>query len=100
MIALAASSRHVYSARYRGRQGDFWGTRPPVKLPKTGRDQHHRITDADAGRLDLIAFRYYGDCALWWVIAEANNISNPLRLEMPDVLRIPALETIQMRILR
>lgn len=41
-------------------------------------------------RLDNLAFKYYGDSSLWWIIARANNIGNgslvvPLGLQ----LRIP-----------
>jgi len=27
-------------------------------------------------RLDNLAFKYYGDSSLWWIIARANNIGN------------------------
>jgi hypothetical protein len=100
MINIANSSRHAYSIRYRSAAGDHWGTRPPVTVPKSRKDRHHRVTDDDAKRIDLLAWRFYGDPALWWVIAEANAVLNPLDLEAGRVLRIPALETIQMRILR
>jgi len=41
-------------------------------------------------RLDNLAFKYYGDSSLWWIIARANNIGKgslvvPLGLQ----LRIP-----------
>ncbi|MDR1514927.1 MAG: hypothetical protein LBS45_04465 [Synergistaceae bacterium] len=100
MTNIANSSRHAYSVRYKGASGDYWGTRPPIPIPKSSKDQFHRVTDDDVKRIDLLAWRYYSDCALWWVIAEANGISNPLELEVSRVLRIPALETVQMRILR
>jgi nucleoid-associated protein YgaU len=100
MIQISNSSRQAYSTRYRGVSGDYWGTRPPISIPKSGKDAFHRVTDDDVKRIDLLAWRYYGDCALWWVIAEANDIVNPLGLEVSRVLRIPSLETVQMRILR
>ncbi|MDR1020452.1 MAG: hypothetical protein LBL73_06820 [Synergistaceae bacterium] len=100
MTDIANSSRHAYSTRYKDPAGDFWGTRPPVAIPGSGKDLFHRVTDDDAKRIDLLAWRYYGDCALWWVIAEANGIANPLDLEASRVLRIPAKETVEMRILR
>jgi nucleoid-associated protein YgaU len=100
LIQIANSSRHAYSIRYSSASGDYWGTRPPIKIPKSRKDQFHRVTDDDVTRIDLLAWKYYGDCALWWVIAEANDIINPLELETGRVLRIPAFETVQMRILR
>lgn len=55
-------------------------------------DQYHILAQGE--RLDLLAYRYYGDAALWWVIAEANNIANPLRLEVGMRLRVPARSTV------
>ena len=100
MTAISPTSRHVYSIRYQSASGPFWGTRPPIRIPPSSRDQFHRVTDDDVRRIDLLAWKYYGDCALWWVIAEANNVRNPLELEPSQILRIPALETVQMKVLR
>lgn len=42
-------------------------------------------------RLDLLAFDYYGDVSLWWVIASANSLpGDSLYLEPGSQLRIPA----------
>ena len=38
-------------------------------MPAEGRFQH---TVHDGDRLDLLAFKYYGDAARWWQIADAN----------------------------
>ena len=40
-------------------------------------------------RLDEIAYKFYGDPAMWRVIARANNIAEPLRLQPGQVLWIP-----------
>ena len=37
--------------------------------------------DATNRRLDLIAWKYYKDVNLWWVIAEIHNISNPFEVK-------------------
>ncbi len=100
MTTISPTSRHLYSIRYKSAFGSFWGTRPPIRIPTTNKDQYHMVTDDDVHRIDLLAWRYYGDCSLWWVIAEANNIRNPLELEPAKILRIPAIETIQMKVLR
>jgi hypothetical protein len=42
-------------------------------------------------RLDLIAFHEYGDAKRWRVIAEANGISNPLKIKPGQRLIIPPL---------
>jgi hypothetical protein len=45
-------------------------------------------------RLDEIAFRYYGDPALWRLLAMFNAVSDPLRLLPGFLLRIPPLSAL------
>ena len=41
-------------------------------------------------RLDIIAFKHYGDTSLWWIIAKANNIDKgTIRLDPTKQIRIP-----------
>jgi hypothetical protein len=41
-------------------------------------------------RMDLLAFDFYGDSSLWWVIASANSLSgDSLYLEPGMQIRIP-----------
>ena len=41
-------------------------------------------------RLDTLAYQYYEDSSLWWIIAAANNIHNaPFGLTDGTILRIP-----------
>lgn len=41
-------------------------------------------------RLDLIAFDFYGDASMWWIIASANALpGDSLYLEPGSQLRIP-----------
>ncbi|HEU5118654.1 MAG TPA: hypothetical protein VFT74_18800 [Isosphaeraceae bacterium] len=40
-------------------------------------------------RLDLLAFKYYGDPEYWWVIALANRIQDPFSLTVGQRLRVP-----------
>ena len=50
-----------------------------------------QINDADSTRLDLLAYRFYGDVNLWWVIAEANNLINVFdELSYGMFIRIPS----------
>ena len=70
-----------------------------MKLREHDTDMFHVVTDADSKRIDLIAWKYYRDVRLWWVIAEFNNISNPLELQAGTTLRIPTYERIQMKVL-
>jgi hypothetical protein len=42
-------------------------------------------------RLDTLAFQFFGDSSLWWIIASANNIHNaPFGFQDGTVLRIPS----------
>lgn len=62
-------------------------------------NEYHIVTYED--RLDLLAFRFYrrkvqDASKYWWVIADSNNISNPLdlselvgtRIVIPDIAKI------------
>lgn len=45
--------------------------------PKIEQDNSDVIITSTIGdRLDLLAYRYYGDVTLWWIIAQANSIKN------------------------
>lgn len=63
------------------------------KLPLSTEDVY--IITEFGDRLDKIAFEFYKDSSLWWILAEINNIPNDSLF--PDVgiqLRIPStLET-------
>ena len=53
------------------------------------------IYSREGMRLDNLAFQYYGNAGLWWVIALANNIGKgtlvvPLKMQ----LRIPAQDVV------
>lgn len=48
------------------------------------------IVTQEGDRLDSIAYQFYGDAALWWIIAASNNIHDaPLALDDGTVLRLP-----------
>jgi LysM repeat protein len=58
--------------------------------PTSGTPHPHRVHVLQAGdTLDRIAARYYGDAAIWRVIAEANGIEDPFRLPKGAPLKIP-----------
>jgi prophage DNA circulation protein len=40
--------------------------------------------------LDTLAYQYYGDQSLWWIIATANNIHDaPFAVPDGTILRVP-----------
>lgn len=100
MSELSASSRYNWSVLYaNSKKGDFFGTRQPLKLREHSSDIFYTVTDADSKRIDLIAWKYYRDVSLWWVIAEFNGIMNPLEIPSGTTLRIPSYERVQMEVL-
>ena len=61
----------------------------PVTITRSTSDVLHPIKDGET--LQNIAYRYYGDSGLWYVIAQANGILNPFaELEEHSLLIIPA----------
>lgn len=56
-------------------------------------DRSHRIVYGNT--LWKLAFDYYGDSKLWWVIADVNEILNPFVLEVGTDILIPDYEVIK-----
>lgn len=53
-------------------------------------DDTYIITTSD-DRLDLLAYDFYGDASLWWVISTANNFpGNSMYVERGIQVRIPS----------
>jgi hypothetical protein len=76
----------------------------PIKKLKDGREVYRSkiypdiplknddvyVVTQTGDRLDLLAYEYYRDQSLWWIIASANNIHNAqLGLKEGTILRIP-----------
>ena len=54
------------------------------------RDDDMYVATETTDRLDTLAYDYYKDASLWWIIAAANNIHNaPFGLKDGTILRIP-----------
>jgi hypothetical protein len=54
------------------------------------RDDDIYVASETGDRLDTLAYQYYEDSSLWWIIASANNIHNaPIGLKDGTILRIP-----------
>lgn len=63
-------------------------------IPESEGDIYHQIEPGEENALDLIAYRFYKDDNLWWVIAEASGIDDPFNVPVGTVLRIPAQTTL------
>ena len=62
--------------------------------PVSNLDTYIQITSPE--RLDRLAFKFYGDSTIWWVIASANNLGNgSLFVNENTTIRIPNKAGIQ-----
>lgn len=67
----------------------FWDTLDLPEIPLQPDDLVHQVRDTD--RIDLLAYRYYQDPRLWWVVAVANEMEDiPTHFNVGDQLRIPS----------
>jgi hypothetical protein len=67
-------------------------------IPKINIDSHrrHTVTGVDDKRLDVIAYRYYGDPTMWWVLAVFNGIKNQLTdMEVGQVIIVPRQDEVR-----
>lgn len=64
----------------------------PTKYPSlVPTNEDYYIISKDQDRLDLLAYDFYGDSTLWWVIAMANDLpGDSMFLPLGFQLRIPA----------
>jgi nucleoid-associated protein YgaU len=68
-------------------------------FPEDEQDIQYTVGMED--RIDLLAFRFYGDSILWWVIAKANGIRLlPFQLTPGKKIRIPAPRVVKSIVLR
>lgn len=95
-IRLRPTSRYKSTRVYRqGREESFYGSwNPPTITPDETEDQFYHVKISDIGRLDQLAFKFYGDPALWWVLAQVNSITNPLAMVVDQILRIPSISRV------
>lgn len=75
-LKKSADGREVYSSR----------VYPNIPL----RDDDIYVATETGDRLDTLAYDFYDDSKLWWIIAAANNIHNAVfGFEDGTILRIP-----------
>jgi len=58
---------------------------PEIKIS----DNDVFILPKEGERLDSLAYKYYGDTTLWWIIAKANGIKGVAVPPLDEPLRIP-----------
>jgi phage tail protein X len=67
---------------------EVYRTRIYPNIPLSDSDMY--IVTQTGDRLDTLAYQYYDDSSLWWIIATANNLHDaPFAFEDGTILRIP-----------
>lgn len=70
-------------------EGDESLERRPITHREDIEDRVYTIKEEDT--LTLIAFKFYNESLLWFIIADANNIINPLDITPGKNIIIPNL---------
>lgn len=71
------------------------GTREISEIRSRNTDIIHTVKYNEVLRLDLLAYKYYNNALLWWVIAQANDIKDPIQgVPAGTKLRIPSIESL------
>lgn len=70
-------------------------TREIVDIDKHPNDRYHEVQSHEVARLDILAAKYYNNPLLWWVLAQANDIYDPMTpIAAGSIIRIPYIETL------
>jgi len=94
---IGPDSRYASCVLYVDGGQEFLGSRPRIDKSPRPDDVFHTVVEGD--RIDLIAHRYLGRADLSWVVCDYNDVFFPLELLIGQVLRIPSLEYVEMRLL-
>jgi hypothetical protein len=62
------------------------------KIKKSKFDFYVNVNSSDD--LTKLAYKYYGDATLWWVLALANDLLFPYNINEDIILRIPPINSI------
>ena len=87
-------SRYWDSTVYRDETNVYFGFSKFIDVPEHPDDQFFMVTQKYVDRIDLVSAKFYNNVILWWVIAKANGLQNPLSLPLDTILRIPAIATL------
>lgn len=73
-----------------------------VPLPEVQRDDDTLYVTKPGDRLTKLAFTYYGDVTLWWVIYDTNAsqfLGHPLDMPLGITIRIPSQQAVETELL-
>lgn len=92
---LSNPSRYKNLLRIIDMEGDeYVETAEEINFPLQADDKFYEVTDSTRNRIDYISYMYYATPLLWWVIAIASNLEDPLVIPVGTLLRIPSISTI------
>jgi hypothetical protein len=78
---------------------EFWSITDLPAIPARSDDIRYQVLEND--RIDLIAYKFYGDPVLWWVIAVANNLELiPTEISPGMTLRIPSTSYVKQQLFK
>lgn len=90
-LRLRQDSRYIRTTVLTRDGKTFFDVWKAIDFPPDDADSFVTVKEHMIGRLDKIAFDFYGNEALWWVISRANLISNQfINMEINQNLRLPA----------
>ena len=87
-------SRYKRLKVYRDETNVYFDIPEYLEIPHHPDDQYFSVTQKYIDRIDLVSHKFYNESKLWWVIAKANNLTNPNELPLDTILRIPATATL------
>lgn len=80
--------QNIQITKYQDKGDQYYLNNIYPEIPLSENDSYIISTLGD--RLDLLAFDFYGDTSLWWIIASANSLpGDSLYIEPGFQLRIP-----------
>lgn len=90
--------RYEYTSKlnFRNDFPDVYSIFRTVVFNEDSIEQYHRVTEEDMNRLDIISDKFYGSPYYWWVIALANNITDPFYVPVGVTLKIVRLSDFTM----
>jgi phage tail protein X len=87
------TSRYQNNSTKKNKEGKVvYQSRIYTKIPLSDNDVYVATETGD--RLDSLAYEYYGDSTLWWIIAAASNIGWGMQVPAGIVIRIPDINKV------
>lgn len=73
------------------------GLRAPIALPPADDDAVHVWREGDT--LEAVAGTHLGDPALWWIVADVNELADPFEIAVGTRLRVPSAARVALDVL-